>query len=55
MKFVMNTLINWLDFAVRSAVGLLLLALFCCVVGTAAAWALIMGRPSPFGDEEDTH
>ena len=49
----MHTLIDWINFAGRTALGLLLMGLFCCVVGTAVAWAMVMGRPSPLGKEED--
>lgn len=49
----LTTLLDWISFAARTAVGMFFMALFCCVAGTAIAWAFVMGRPSPLGKEED--
>ncbi len=49
----LTTLLDWIAFAARTAVGIFLISVFCVVVGTSVAWALVMGKPSPLGREED--
>ena len=49
----LTTLLDWISFAARTAVGIFLIAAFTVVVATSVAWALIMGHPSPLSKEED--
>ena len=49
----MNTLLDLIHAAARTAFGVFAIVVFCVTCATAIAWAMIMGRPSPFGKEED--
>lgn len=50
----MNTLIDWMTYAARTAFGIFAIVTFCVTVALALAWALVMGKPSPLRKEEDS-